>query len=711
MATLTNSKVDKIVRAKIIVVSIILLLDLLLIPWLIQFPHYIISNMVTAPTEWIKLGWFNSIKIIFKDARYREVFLVLQLPVFALILSLAWNVDRLKKKNRINDGVGGPEPAGDGQFGTARWQNEKEMDALQKVWKTECELKKGGIIFGMEKSSKGQEKIWLDDDDKHTLIIGATRSGKDRKILQPSIWELAKAGESMVLGDPKGEMYITSKDYLKEQGYNIIVLNFRDPLKGNQWNILNLVNQALDEGDEAKATEYAWDIANTIGKLVPYSGGEPIWKNGGESTIAALTLLAAKESQFKFQRHMTTAYYLLSEYGQGLEDGTIPLVEYIQSLPVRHPAKAAFATASIAPYKTRASFFTTVLSDLRLFSDPKVADMTSKQDHDFEKIGIDKTAVFLIIPDEKNTRNVLATLYVSQAYQALVNLSNNRGGRIPRRVNILLNEFGNLPALPDFPTMLTVGGGRGIRFTIAVQDIAQIKTLYKESAQTIQGNCANWIFLKTADVDTAELISKKMGKYTVETDNLSTTIQSKGHSSSHGMSITGRDLLQAAEIIRWNTDKSLFVPTGTFPARFPLPDLSFWQANSDYGFVTPSGDIDNDKEANRQILEDRWKKVDERKLEETSIWLPEIISDDEEEEGEIAKTIKEKPIVKDNTEKTNSNATNTKDNDSESQKLNLNDYPFIPDKSSAEENKDELDLKSIFDSTEGEEAGENEEFL
>lgn len=626
----SNERREKAKKSRRIFACIIVLFDILILPWIMHFPQFLINSGVNAPTDWFHFGIVRSIKDIFIDPLYLRVFLMLQIGVIAAVIGVLWNVNTLGRKNKIQDGVGGPEAAGSGQFGTSRWQTEEEADKTFKVWHTHRKLKKGGIIFGMEKD-KVIEKIWLDDDDKHTLIIGATRSGKDRKILLPSIWELAKAEESMIIGDPKGEMYITTKDYLEKEGYNVIALNLRDPLKGNQWNLLNMVNRAIDEGDTAKASEHAWKIANIISKQTPSAGGEPIWKNGGQSTIAALILLAALESEFKFQRHITTAYYLLSEYGQPLEDDSIPLVDYIKSLPTRHPAKAAFATASIAPYKTRASFFTTVLSDLRLFSDPKISCMTSNQDHDFERIGIDKTAVFLIIPDEDDTKNSLATLYVSQAYQALVDLSNREGGRIPRRVNIILNEFGNLPEFPDFPTMLTVGGGRGVRFTIAVQDDQQIKRLYKESSKTITGNCHNWIFLRTADVETAKLVSAKIGKYTVETDNITNSLQSTKYSSSMGNSLTGRALLMEDEILRWKTTEGLIIPVGEFPARLPMPDLSEWEANTDFGFVEPSGDMDRDKEANKQIIKRRWESLSARELEEPQIWLPEIEGSEDEE--------------------------------------------------------------------------------
>lgn len=628
---MANRKLTSAIKARITIITLIVLSDLFLLPWLLKFLVLLMQRLAvnpaliaTVPSEWFAFGLLRSIGALFVDAKLRALYLVMQLPVIALVIGIAWDADRMKKRNRINDGVGGPEPAGAGQHGTSRWQDKREMDKTTDVWYGTDELKKGGIVFGMEPSGH-TEKIWSNFDDLHTLIIGATRSGKSRKIILPSIWGLAKAGESMVIGDPKGELYIAAKEHLEKEGYNVVALNLREPLKGNQWNMLDIVNKAVDEGDVPRAAELSWDIANAITNQKPQTSSEPIWTNGEESTIAALILLTVLNSQFKFQRHMTTAYYLLAEYGQPLDDESIPLLDYIKTLDVRHPAKSAFATASIAPYKTRASFFTTALADLRLFSDPNISDMTSKQDHDLKSIGIDKTAVFLIVPDEKSTRNVLATLYIDQVYQSMVDLANKKGGRIPRRVNFILDEFGNLPPIPNFDKKLTVAGGRGMRFTVAIQDIAQIKKLYKDSAQTITGNCHNWIYIKTADVETAKLISEKTGKYTVETENSSSSVQSKGHSTSQGVGLTGRPLLMPDEILRWDTNQSLVLPISYFPARYPLPDLSQWSANVDFGFVSPSKDRDGDMRANASLIEQRWLNHCKREIERVSIWLPDLI--------------------------------------------------------------------------------------
>jgi type IV secretion system protein VirD4 len=620
---------DKPIKTRIIAISIIIILDLILLPWIIQFPFFFFQDIKTAPQAWLQFGIFNSIKAMLLDFKLRNIFLVLQLGVGASILAIAWNVNNLKRKNKISDGVGGPEAGGDGEHGTSRWMTAKEKEKASKIWHTTEELKAGGVVFGMEKTKEG-EKIYLDDQDTNNMIIGASRSGKSRKIYLPSIWEIAKAQESMIIGDPKGELYISSKEYLEKEGYTIIALNIREPLKGNQWNMLDLINKAVDEGNVSKAAELAWDMASTITKQTPGTSSEPIWQNGEQSTIAALILLTVLESEFKFQRHMTTAYYLLAEYGQALDDGTIPLNEYMRSLSVKHPAKSAFATASIAPAKTRASFFTSALADLRLFADPNIGDMCSKQDHILENIGIEKTAVFLIIPDEKSTRNVLATLYIDQVYQSLVDLANKNGGRIPRRVQLLLDEFGNLPPIPDFDKKITVCLGRGMRFTLALQDITQLKKLYDKNAQTISGNCQNKIYISTADYETAKLFSDYMGKYTIETENLNSTIQSKGHSIGKGVGTTGRPLLMPEEVLRWSTKESLLIRAGHFPARYKLPDLAEYKANEELGLLKHP-DIEVSKELNKELIMKRWEEVIARPLEEVQIWLPEFDFDAEEE--------------------------------------------------------------------------------
>lgn len=586
----------------IILVLLFIAADLFILPLLSEFPKFLAANPMQAASNWtafIKADLFAGPKMLRDDSDLRRLWLYFQPVVIAGFLYLLWQPGIKKRKNRIGDGVGGPEAEYSITHGSSRWQTKRETDRNTTTWNVRQKPPKGGIVLGYDER---HGKAWLNAGDTHTLIVGATRSGKTRRLIFPTIWELAKAGESMILTDPKGELYERSRDYLRKHGYNIVLLDFRNPRRGNHWNPIQPVAAAVAENDYSRASEMAWDIAHMIVHQTPITG-DPIWANGEESTIAAMIMLAVMESPDAGYKHMGTAYTILYTLGGADEEGNLPLNDYITSLPVGHLAKAAYGTAMLAPYRQRGSFFTGASADLRLWADPSIVHLTSTQDHELDMPGREKTAVFLCVPDEKSTRHILASLYIDQVYQALVSLAVRHGGRLPVRVNFLLDEFGNMPAINDFDKKLTVAGGRNIRFALVVQDVAQLKRHYRESVQTITGNCHTWIYLVTADVETAKLISAKTGQYTVETDSYSSSIRNKDASSGVNYSTTGRALLLADEVMRWPQDMSLILQSRNFPMRLPLPDLSKWPA---------------DKELTAGTLEP------ERTIEMPEIWVPEV---------------------------------------------------------------------------------------
>lgn len=579
---------------------------------------------VETPAVWFReFDAIGSLVFLIEDIPFRNIWLISQGFVFILILSLFWR-DIPRRKNRLLDGVGGPESAGSGQHGTSRWQTEKETDETSSVWITNKSLKKGGVVIGMQPyntfSTKAL-KVWLDSDDTHTLVIGTTRSGKTRTMVFPTIWALAHAGESMVLTDPKGELYGRTSQFLRKKGYNVILLDFRNPRRGNHWNPMEPIVKAIEEGDESLASERAWDIANMIS---PHnSRGERIWTDGQQSVCASLILAVAMEAETREEKHLTSVYQMLIELGKSISTPAgpyVPLNNYFDSLPTGHIAKAAFGTAALAPDRTRGSFFSGVASELKLYADPSVSYLTSQQDHILENIGKEKTAVFLVIPDENTTRHILASLYINQCYSALVKVANENHDRLPVRTNFLLDEFGNLPPISDFDKKITVSAGRGIRYTLIVQDFQQIKKLYHDNAATITGNCHTWLYLLTTDEVTAERISKKTGRYTVETEGHSSTVQNKGSSRGFSGGITGRPLLDMSEVLRWPKNKALVMRARQFPAYLPLPDLTEWPADKD--FV--------------QVEEDEYKT-----LTYSPIWIP---GREIEEKGEVASVISENEV-------------------------------------------------------------------
>ena len=188
-------------------------------------------------------------------------------------------------------------------------------------------------------------------------------------------------------------------------------------------------------------------------------------------------------------------------------------------------------------------------------------------------------AIFLLLPDEGGARNALASRYITQMYSALGALARDNGGRLWVPVWFLLDEFGNIPRIPGMDTKLTVAAGRGIRFLLALQDLAQLKK-YGDASQTITGNCDTWLFLRTADVETAKVISAKLGTFTVRTSSHS--MQSGSVSGRHTQSegATARPLLTPDEVLRWPSGHSLLIQSGEYPADMPLQDLGGWRSAS-----------------------------------------------------------------------------------------------------------------------------------
>ncbi|MCY9763215.1 type IV secretory system conjugative DNA transfer family protein [Paenibacillus alvei] len=576
-------------KPKWISLYFILLVDILVLPSLILLPEYVVKYQFEAASHWFKdFSVISSITQIIHNSFLLKIWLYLQFIFFALVILIFWK-DTPGKKNKMQD-IGGPEAAGSGQFGTSRWQSEKEIAKTTATWKFHEMVLAGGIVLGAL-LDRGKQFAYIDKDDANTIIIGATRSGKTRRLIFPTIWMLAHAGESMIITDPKGELYDRTSTSLRKRGYNVRFIDFRKPGRGNRINYMEPVLKALREKNVPEATKHAWTIAHMFVYQKPGSDkGESIWRDGAESVIAALILAVAMEAPSEKEKHMYSVYKMLVELGrvQKVRVGNqiidyVPLNDYMERLPLDHPARDAYATAFLAPERTRGSFFSSVSAHLRLFADPSVAYLTSYQDHELIGAGREKTAVFLIIPDEDTTRHPYAALYVNQTYDALVEYANECGGRLPIRVNMLLDEFGNMPPFPDFDTKLTVSLGRGVRWNMVIQAYGQLTQKYGEHvADTIKGNAQNTIYLRTNDNKTAEDLSKRTGMYTIATEGSSYNVGQHHVNRGGSSSFTGRRLLTPDEILKWPRDMSLVLRGGMNPTRLPLPDLSLWPADQEF---------------------------------------------------------------------------------------------------------------------------------
>lgn len=629
MATLSTGK-RKLIRKRKMRISIFLFLTgIITFPYVSLYFKRLLENRFVY--EDIKITFLQGFVTLPKDKMQLEIYVILLsmlgLLIFMFLTSSSSSIGRTETV-KITDNIEIPVPVGEGQHGTSRFLNEKEKSVIfhsvQYIPGKKFELiENEGLVLGMMKKND-KEIIKCIEDDINSIIIGATRSGKTRCMIIQSIWLRAATGKSMVVSDPKGELYLYTKEYLKNNGYNVIDFDLRQPLKSKHYNYLDGINKAVEENDIPRAIDYTWDLVSV---LVGIPKGEPLWTNGESAVIAASILAVAIEAETEY-KNLTNVYYFIANMCKVNEYGEMLITKYFEQLPEIHPAKGVFAVAEISPSRTRGSFFGSALATLRLFTNWNIADMTSRSDFDLKEIGKKKTALFIIIPDEKTTLYSLASLFVNQVYISLVETANKCGGRLPITVDFFLDEFGNFPAIPSFGSMLSVGAGRGIRFTNVLQDFQQLEKNYKDDYENIKGNSQIWIYLKTPNQKTLEELSKKTGTYTVQVNSANNSISGSklSHSSySDSANMQSRALLLPDEVGRIERPFSLVFYAGKFPSIFHAPDLSEYYANKDFGL--------GDKKANLKIIEERDNERPERKSEAIKLWgIWNTLNESEDEE-------------------------------------------------------------------------------
>lgn len=556
------------------------------------------------------------------SGNHLKIFFMLQILIslfLYLITFIQKNNLYESKLGNITDKIRTPFIVGQGQHGSARWLTKNEFDKTFKknILDKNSNLKDihfnySGLVVGY-KRNRNNEEIYCIDKNTHSLTVGATRSGKTRTIVLQTIASLGLGNESIIVSDPKGEIFHYTSDYMKKLGYETIIIDFKNPSKSNKYNFLQPVIDAVNREDYRKAEEYAWDITTAlVGN--EESKMERIWKDGEMSIIAGTIMAVVYENKDspEFQ-NLTNVYSFISEMCR-TEDGEMPINEYINNLNKDNPASRIFNIARIAPDKTRGSFFTSALTTLKLFTSESIYSMTCSSDFNLKETGKLKRIIYIILPDERLTYYPLASLFVNQQYVSLVEVADSRGGELERRVNFVLDEFGNFSTIPTFSNMLTVGGGRKIRFNIFLQSFAQLDQKYgKENAENILDNCQTWIYLKTANFETATRIMKKLGNYTTSSYSKSSSYSKyQNGSNSESMNLISRPLLTEDEIMRIERPYVLIINAGNYPAIVKIPDLSKWKFNSMLGL--------GDEKHNRKIREKRENAREIKEITKMKLW-------------------------------------------------------------------------------------------
>ncbi len=436
--------------------------------------------------------------------KYTSVTLVLFVLFLIIIFTSVKNSIFERKKGGLGFEVKDKE-----EKGYNRWAKEKEYKEdkdVEMVNPLDQETKAAGIPL-----INDGKHLWVDNGEYHNLVIGSTGSGKSQTVVEPMVELLIKNGESMIITDPKAELYIAAGDYLKQRGYKVVILNFRDPQKGNAWNPLTLPYQYHKSGNKDKSTELLDDVALNI-LYDPNNKGEPFWEKSAADYFSGLALGLfddAKESEM----NINSINYMSTVGEEKLGGSNTYIKEYFTQKGESSSAYIFASNTINAPQDTKGSILSVFRQKIRGFaSRENLSEMLSHSDFDIRDIGREKTAVFICIHDEKTTYHGLATIFIKQVYETLIDVAQENGGKLPYRTNFILDEFANMPPLKDIGTMVTAARSRNIRFTFIIQNFAQLKGVYgAEIAETIRGNCGNLVYLISTELAALEEISKMCG--------------------------------------------------------------------------------------------------------------------------------------------------------------------------------------------------------
>ena len=548
------------------------------------------------------------------------------LLVFLLVVSVVsknYSLNRIKSKT-----------VGDGQHGTARWATLKEIgksyahipfDVVH--WRKGERLpQKQGVVVGSMGGGKKErqclavlgrtavryvKRIWkkrkngqytdepeliralVDSDDIHCLMIGASGVGKTAYFLYPNLEYTCASGMSFLALDSKGDLArnygaVASKYY----GYQVSVVDLRNPTCSDGYNLLTLINRYMDLAvanpddlkSRAKSEKYAKILSNTI---INPSGDESIYGQNSyfyqaaEGVLTATILLLAEhlpptKEQPEERRHIVSVFKLVQELLAPIGSGPKAKNGFqflMAMMPEDHKARWFSGSALTTAEQSMNSVMSTVLARLNAFLDSELEQVLCFDNViDAERMAREKCAVFLILPEEDVTKHFMASLMVQALSQELFYVADKNGGKLPQRVIFFMDEFGTMPPFNVLP-LFSAGRSRGLTLMPIIQSLAQLEKNYgKEGAAIIQDNCQTTIFGGFApSSQTAEVLSKALGTRTVLSGSVS-----QGKESSQSLQMMERPLLSADELKSLPKGEFIVMKTGTHPMQTHLQLFLDW---------------------------------------------------------------------------------------------------------------------------------------
>lgn len=356
--------------------------------------------------------------------------------------------------------------------------------------------------------------VYYDWSDSHALVFGSTGSKKSRLIVMPTVHMLAAAGESMIISDPKAEIFQRSSEYLSRKGYEIYVINLRTPELGNAWNPLYIPYCFYKSGEIDKACELVNDIAYNL-TLADISLKDPFWDYSAGDLLSGLILLLFKYCKLNNLSDQSVNIENLLQLRQELFDEKAKREHPLWKIAMEDTVIAsALVGTKTALERTKASILCTFDEKIRFLAmSNSLIGMLSDNDFDISSIRYKKSAIYLIVPDEKTTYHRIVSMFIKQSYEYLIYKSYTSidTQHAFLRINYILDEFSSLPPIKDFPAMISAARSRNIRYMLVIQSQHQLASRYADEAQTILANCMNWYFLTSREVNLLENISALCG--------------------------------------------------------------------------------------------------------------------------------------------------------------------------------------------------------
>lgn len=438
----------------------------------------------------------------------------------------------------------------------SRWATTDEMQSAGTYVDLCQDSYPGG---GLPLLSNGRE-AYVDSKDTHTLIFGATGSKKTRLFCMPMLNIFGKAGESFVATDPKGELYAKTSGLMEANGYDVVVLNFRDIGYGDMWNPLALPYELYHAGNKEQAVAMLNDFVTTIAEPQMKSTKDVFFPEMA-SSFALANLLLLMECAAPSEVNMASLATMCTM------DNAEPLTRLCEKIPTDSLASINYKNVLSSAENTKRSIFVSLFGMIRVFNTQKnLTKMLSGNTIDIRSFGKKKTAVYIIVPDEKTTYHFLVTTFIKQVYEILIAEAQKTPKKsLPVRVNFVLDEFCNIPKVPDMPTMISAARSRNMRFYLVAQSIHQLRGKYGEDADTIKGNCDNWVFLTSKELSLLNEISELCGSvYTPDGRN--------------------RRLISVSELQRFNKEKgeALIMHARQYPIITEIADIDAYEMFKGY---------------------------------------------------------------------------------------------------------------------------------